>query len=67
MFAKGAREVDPATRKAIYKELIEYLVDYCPGIPVFHKQEIYVWSKDLNASAHDSGMFPFFVYEWSWK
>lgn len=67
MFAKGAKEVDPAKREVIYKELIEYLVDYCPGIPVFHKQEIYVWSKDLKASAHDSGMFPFFVYEWSWK
>ena len=67
MFAKGAKEIDPVIRKQIYKELIEYLVDYCPGIPVFHKQEIYVWNKDLNASAHDSGMFPFFVYEWSWK
>lgn len=67
MFAKGALETDPAKRQAIYKELIEFLVDYCPGIPVFHKQEIYVWSKDLNAKAHSSGMFPFFVYEWSWQ
>jgi ABC-type transport system substrate-binding protein len=67
MFAKGATETDPEKRKAIYKELIAWLIDYCPGIPVFHKQEIYVWSKDLNAKAHDSGMFPFFCYEWSWK
>jgi peptide/nickel transport system substrate-binding protein len=67
MFAMGAAETDPEARKAIYKELIEFLVDYCPGIPVFHKQEIYVWSKDLNATAHDAGMFPFFCYEWSWK
>lgn len=67
MFEKGAIETDPAKRKAIYKELIEWLVDYCPGIPVFHKQEIYVWDKNLNANAHNSGMFPFFVYEWSWK
>lgn len=67
MFAKGASETDPEERKAIYKELIEYIVEICPGIPVFHKQEIYVWNSDLNASAHDSGMFPFFVYEWSWK
>ena len=67
MFAKGAAETNPDLRKGIYKELINYLIDYCPGIPVFHKQEVYVWSKDLNAKAHDSGMFPFFVYEWSWN
>lgn len=67
MFAKGAAEFDPEKRKVIYKELIEYLVDYCPGIPVFHKQEIYIWNSNLNANAHDSGMFPFFVYEWNWK
>ncbi len=67
MFVKGATETDPMIRKQIYKELIAYIVDYCPGIPVFHKQEVYVWNKGLNASAHDSGMFPFFVYEWSWK
>jgi peptide/nickel transport system substrate-binding protein len=67
MFAKGNAETDPAKRKAIYKELIPYIADLALGIPVFHKQEIYVWSSDLNAKAHDSGMFPFFVYEWSWK
>jgi peptide/nickel transport system substrate-binding protein len=67
MFAKGAAETDPEERKAIYKELINFLIDYCPGIPVFHKQEIYLWNSNLNAAAHDSGMFPFFIYEWSWK
>ncbi|MDM8533257.1 ABC transporter substrate-binding protein [Clostridiaceae bacterium HSG29] len=67
MFTKGAIETDPEKRQVIYKELIEWLVDYCPGIPVFHKQEIYVWNEELNADAHNSGMFPFFVYEWSWK
>jgi len=66
MFAKAAAETDPEQRKVIYKELIDYIVDLCLGIPVFHKQEIYVWSKNLNAKAHDSGMFPFFCYEWSW-
>jgi ABC-type transport system substrate-binding protein len=67
MFAKGNVETDPEKRKVIYKELINYIVDQCLGIPVFHKQEIYVWTKDLNAVVHDSGMFPFFVYEWSWN
>ena len=67
MFAKANVETDPEKRKAIYNELIPYIADLALGIPVFHKQEIYVWSSDLNAKAHDSGMFPFFVYEWSWK
>ncbi len=67
MFAKGNAETDPEKRKAIYNELIPYIADLALGIPVFHKQEIYVWSNNLNAKAHDSGMFPFFVYEWSWK
>ncbi|MBN1266023.1 MAG: ABC transporter substrate-binding protein [Anaerolineales bacterium] len=67
MFAKGNAETDPEKRKAIYRELIPYIVDQALGIPIFHKQEIYVWSNTLNAKAHDQGMFPFFVYEWSWK
>ena len=67
MFAKGNAETDPELRKVIYKELINYIVDLSLGIPVFHKQEVYVWSNDLNAKVHDLGMFPFFVYEWSWK
>lgn len=67
MFLKGNIETDPAKRQEIYKELINYLIDFCPGIPVFHKQEIYVWEKGLNAQVHDSAMFPFFLYEFSWQ
>jgi peptide/nickel transport system substrate-binding protein len=67
MFAKGASETEPDNRKAIYKELIEYIIDLCPSIPIFHKQEIYVWTSYLNAVAHDSALFPYYVYEWSWK
>lgn len=67
MFKKGELETDPEKRKAIYKELIEYLVDYCPSIPIFHRQMIYVWAKDLNAVAHDSTVHPYYIYEWSWN
>lgn len=67
MFAMGAAETNPAKRLKIYHELIKYIVDYAPGIPVFHKQEIYVSSKNLNAPAHDSSPHPYFVYEWSFK
>lgn len=67
MFKKGVIEQDPEKRKAIYKELIEYLVDYAPSIPIFHKQEIYAWTKNLNANAHDNANHPFYFYEWSWN
>lgn len=67
MFAKGVKETDPEARKAIYKELIEYLVDYCPCVYIFHKEEIYAWDKDLNANVKDATMFPYHIYEWSWN
>ena len=67
MFAKGLASTDPAVRAPIYKELVAYLVDYCPNIYVFHKQCVYGWSKDLNATAYDSSVFTFFIYEWSWN
>ncbi|BDF72787.1 diguanylate phosphodiesterase [Oscillospiraceae bacterium] len=67
MFAKGEAEQDPAQRQAIYKELIEYLVDLCPSIPLFHHEIVYVWNSNLEAVAHDSAVHPFYCYEWSWK
>ncbi|MBR5229963.1 MAG: ABC transporter substrate-binding protein [Firmicutes bacterium] len=67
MFAKGAAETDPEKRIEIYKELIAFIVDYCPTIPVVFRQNVYAWSADLNATAHSNSMFPFFCYEWSWK
>ena len=67
MFAKGAAETDPAKRIEIYKELIAFIVDYCPTIPVVFREQVYAWSADLDACAHSNSMFPFFCYEWSWK
>jgi len=67
MFAKGAAETDPEKRIEIYKELIAFIVDYCPTIPVYFRENVYVWSADLDAIPHGNNMFPFFCYEWSWK
>ena len=67
MFAKAESEQDPEARKAIYRELITYLVDYCPSIPLFHHELVYVWNSQLNAMVHDSSVHPYYCYEWSWK
>ena len=48
-------------------ELIAYLVDYCPSIPLFHHELVYVWNSQLNATVHDSSVHPYYCYEWSWK
>ena len=67
MFAKAESEQDEEVRKDIYRELIAYLVDYCPSIPLFHHELVYVWNSQLNATVHDSSVHPYYCYEWSWK
>ena len=67
MFAKAESEQDEEVRKDIYRELIAYLVDYCPSIPLFHHELVYVWNSQLNATVHDSPVHPYYCYEWSWK
>jgi peptide/nickel transport system substrate-binding protein len=67
MFEKGNNETDPEKRKEIYRDLIAYLIDYCPSIPVFHKQSIFVWDKNLNANVYPDSNTPFYLPEWSWN
>lgn len=67
MFAKAESEQDEEVRKDIYRELIAYLVDYCPSIPLFHHELVYAWNSQLNATVHDSAVHPYYCYEWSWK
>lgn len=68
MFAKGDVETDPNVRKDIYRELIAYLVDYCPSIPIFHKSSCYGWNAELEGvQIYDDSARPWFAYEWSWK
>ena len=67
MFAKALKETDDTARFAVYKELIPYLIDYCPNVYVFHKQQPFAWAKDLTAKVEDSANFAFHFYEWSWN
>jgi len=67
MFEKGDLETDPEVRKQIYRELIAYIIDYCPSIPIMHRQSIYMWDKNLNASVYDNAARPYRIYEWSWN
>ncbi|HPX70265.1 MAG TPA: ABC transporter substrate-binding protein, partial [Bacillota bacterium] len=68
MFAKAlAVAGDDNARAAIYAELVPYLIDYCPNVYLFHRQNIYAWTKGLNANVKDSSQFTFHCYEWSWE
>jgi len=67
MFQKGDLETDPEKRKEIYRELIAYIVDYCPNIPIFHKSSVYGWSKDIDGvQIYSDSSRPYYVYEWKW-
>lgn len=65
MFAKAETENDEEARKEIYKELIAYIVDLAPSVPIFHHELIYAWGNRVNAVAHDSAVHPYYCYEWS--
>ena len=67
MFQKGDLETDPEKRKEIYRELIAYIVDYCPSIPIFHKSSVYGWAKDIDGvQIFGDSARPYYVYEWKW-
>lgn len=68
MFAKAESEADQTKREALYKELIAYIVDLCPSIPIFHHELIYAWNNDrVDGVVHDSTVHPYYFYEWSFK
>lgn len=43
---EGRTNTDQAFRKAIYKEALEYVVDYAVEIPIYQRQEGYVFSTE---------------------
>ena len=59
--------VDPEVRLASYADLIAYIVDACPTLPIMHKNSLYVFDKDLNAFLYDSNSGQYRVWEWSWN
>ncbi len=67
LFSLAEAETDTAKRLEYYGEAVKLITEDAPDIPVFHKQLLFAWSKDINAVPHvDSGK-PYFVYEWSWN
>jgi len=65
MFAKAESENDQAVREEIYAELIGYIVDLAPSVPIFHHELVYAWNNRINATVHDSATHPYYCYEWS--
>ena len=65
MFAKAESEADEATRQELYKELIAYIIDLAPSVPIFHHELIYAWNNRLEGVVHDSTVHPYYFYEWN--
>ena len=64
MFNKGAAELDPDARKAIYEELENYIAGEACYVPLFYKTLPYAWNKDLNV---ELDLNWYYLYEWSWN
>ena len=67
MFAKAESESEPAERQKIYAELIAYIIDLAPSVPIFHHELVYAWNNRINAVVHDSTVHPYYCYEWSFN
>ena len=67
LFKLAEIESDPEVRKELYGEAIHIITDEATMIPMFHKQLMFVWNKDLNVVVHGDSYVPYFVYDWSWN
>lgn len=67
MFAEADKVTDNEKRKEMYKDLIAYIVEECPSLPIMHRQNIYLFDKNLNATFHDNSASCYHFWEWSWK
>ena len=65
LWDKGVATTNVEERKAIYRELNDWISNTATILPIFHKVQPYVWVKDLvipvNYPTNPQ------VYEWSWK
>lgn len=64
MYNKGAAELDPAKRQAIYEELENFIAKTACYIPIFYKTLPYAWNKNLNV---ELDMNWYYLFDWSWK
>ena len=66
-FANADQETDSAKRAAIYKELTAYLTDASPIVPLFHKQNITAYDKNLTITNMADVNHQFVIYDWYWN
>ncbi len=58
MYNKGAAELDPAKRQAIYEELENFIAKTACYIPIFYKTLPYAWNKNLNVELDMNMVLP---------
>lgn len=63
-FVEANKLTTVEARSEIYGEIDSYVMDTATFIPIFHKQQPFAWTKDLNVPQNYS-TYPI-VYEWSW-
>lgn len=67
LFKLAESETDQSKRLEYYHEMTQLVTEDAPNIPVFHKQQMWVWNKDLNANPHVDSAFCTMIREMSWK
>ena len=67
LFKQAEGETDSEKRLELYGEIISIVTEDAVGIPLFHKNLMFAWNKDLNCVVHPDSSYPYFVYNWSWK
>ena len=67
LFAQAEGESDSDKRLEMYGEAISIVTEDAVDIPLFHKNQMFAWNKDLNCVVHPDSSYPYFVYNWSWK
>ena len=65
MREKGGSAKTLEERTKFYAELDAYVMDRAVYIPIFHKVQPYVWTKDLNIPVNYQDFY--ILREWSWK
>lgn len=60
---EGRSTTDQAVRKAIYKEALDYIVDYAVEIPIYQRQECSLYSSErVNVESITADQTPFYTW-----
>jgi len=64
-FTKGDEAKTLEERTAAYKEVQDYIADKAIYLPIFHKVQPYVWTKELNVPVNYQDYYV--LHEWTWN